>query len=90
MRVRWFLSEEGTVDMACTMWVGLVGACASNLGSPFRRDKDVAEIKVVARACNAWRGRDLGRTGNIVILSVFETLLKEEKDKWNPPITVWK
>ena len=78
MRVRWFLSEEATVDMASTMWVGQVGICASNVGHPLRRDKDVAEIKIVSRACNAWRGRDLGRIGNILILTIFESPLKEE------------
>ena len=60
------------------MWVGQVRTCASNLGSPYRIDKDVAEIKVVAQVFNAWRGRDLGRIGNILILTVFESPLKEE------------
>jgi hypothetical protein len=80
------------VNLMSTVWVGQMGACVSNLGSPLRRDKDVAEIKVVAVAqgYNAWRGRDLGRTANILILPVFETVLTEDSVSWAPPMIAWR
>ena len=62
------------VDLTIIVLVGKKGAFASNIDIAFWRSRDLVEIKVIAWACNEWRSRDMGRTGNMISLSLFETL----------------
>jgi hypothetical protein len=91
MDIRWCMTDLGTVDQVGTEWVGVAGSIAKHIGGAHRRDKDVAEVKVVMKALDSWRRKNMARTSNIIALPPFDSQMTVTDSKWrSPPYTVWR
>jgi hypothetical protein len=53
MDIRWIMDERRTVDLNSTEWVGTAGSIAKYNGGAHRRNKDVAEVRVVMKALDS-------------------------------------
>jgi hypothetical protein len=91
MDLRWGLEDARTVDHVSTHWEGKAATIAKHIGGVHRKDKDVAEVRVVMRALESWRRRDMTRTSNMIALPPYDTQTPLSETKFKSlPLTIWR